>query len=265
VYVNHFYRVTTGVKTYLFLKWPEMFKMVSIPLRHRLIIGFTYMSQTVPMNNFVFVVRKMPSYGELIDLLSDAERELKEHAPELLCDKVRQRYPHVSIGQPARFFDTVTCLAAPTRPSHTGPPKLCGSPLSLYRKRDWIPRARQERERLLSLHLITSSDELFKAVSDIDHMMTSTSKKKHEKLSLLRSQINIWKKVLKRKIIIPFTYSRSQRPVDVIVQELADYIDTSDLPLNVPLQMSLQVLLASAWDTNLSMKTHMRLRGIVVL
>jgi len=58
-------------------------------------------------------------------------------------------------------------------------------------------RARQEK--LLSLHLITSSSELFKAVSDIDHMMTSTSKKKHEKLSLLRSQINIWKKVLKSR------------------------------------------------------------------
>ena len=133
------------------------------------------------MNNFVFVVRKMPSYGELIDLLSDAERESMEHAPELLCDKVRQRYPHVSIGRPARFFDTVTRLAAPTRPSLIGPPKLCGSPLSSYRKRDWIPRARQEREKLLSLHLITSSNEFFKAVSDIDHMTTSTSKKKHVK------------------------------------------------------------------------------------
>ena len=91
-------------------------------------------------------------------------------------------------------------------------------------------RAQQEREKLLSLHLITTSNELFKAVSDIDHMTTSTSKKKQEKLSLLRSQINIWKKVLKKKIAIPFTHSRSQRPVDVIVQELADYIDASNLP-----------------------------------
>ncbi len=91
-------------------------------------------------------------------------------------------------------------------------------------------RARQEREKLLSLHLIISSDELFKAISDIDHKTTSTSKKKQEKISLLKSQINIWKKVLKRKITIPFTHSRSQRPVDVIVQELADYIDTSELP-----------------------------------
>ena len=99
------------------------------------------------MNGFVYVVRKMPSYGELIDLLSDAERELKEHAPELLCDKVRQRYPHVSIGRPARFFDTVTRLAAPTRPSLIGPPKLCGSPLSSYQKRDWIPIGLDKRER----------------------------------------------------------------------------------------------------------------------
>ena len=91
-------------------------------------------------------------------------------------------------------------------------------------------RARREKEKLLFLHLITSSDELLKAVRDIDHKTTSTAKKKQEKLSLLRSQISIWKKVLNRKINIPLTHSRSQRPVDVIVQELADFIDTSDLP-----------------------------------
>ena len=45
-----------------------------------------------------FVGRKSPSYGELIDLLSDAEQESKEHAPELLVVKVKQIYPHVSIG-----------------------------------------------------------------------------------------------------------------------------------------------------------------------
>ena len=88
------------------------------------------------------------------------------------------------------------------------------------RRQAFERRAQQEREKLLSLHLITTSDELFKAVSDIDQLITSTSKKKQEKLLLLRNQINIWKKVLKRKIAIPFTCSRSQRPVDVIVQEL---------------------------------------------
>lgn len=91
------------------------------------------------LNLLIFVGIK---YGELIDLLSDAEQESKEHAPKLLVDKVRQLYPHFSIGRPARFFDTVTRLAAPTRPSVIGPPKLCGSPLSSYRKREWIPRIR---------------------------------------------------------------------------------------------------------------------------
>ena len=83
-----------------------------------------------------FLERESPSYGELIDLLSDAEQESKEHAPELLVDKVRQIYPHVSIGRPARFFDTVTRLADPTRPSVIALPKLCGSPLLSYRKRE---------------------------------------------------------------------------------------------------------------------------------
>ena len=77
-------------------------------------------------------------YGELIDVLNDAEQESREHAPKLLYDKVKQRYPHVSIGRPARFFDTISRLAAPTRSSLIAPPKLCGSPLSSYRKRDWI-------------------------------------------------------------------------------------------------------------------------------
>ena len=90
----------------------------------------------------ITIEKKSPSYGELIDLLSDAEQESKEHATELLASKFHQIYPHVSIGQPARFFDTVTRLAAPTRPSMIGPPKLCGSPLSSYRRREWIPRIR---------------------------------------------------------------------------------------------------------------------------
>ncbi len=91
-------------------------------------------------------------------------------------------------------------------------------------------RSQKEREKLLQLHLITSRDELLKAVSDIDHMTSSYPKKKRDKLSLLRSQLNIWKKILKRNINIPFTYSRAQRPLDVIVQELGDYIEESDLP-----------------------------------
>ena len=109
------------------------------------------------LTTIITIEKKSPSYGELIDLLSDAEQESKEHATELLASKFHQIYP---IGRPARFFDTVTrlaaptrpsmigppklcsCLAAPTRPSLIGPPKLCGSPLSSYRRREWIPRIR---------------------------------------------------------------------------------------------------------------------------
>ena len=43
-------------------------------------------------------------------------------------------------------------------------------------------RSQKERDKLLQLHLITSRDELHKAVRDIDHMTTSYSKKKKEKL-----------------------------------------------------------------------------------
>ncbi len=91
-------------------------------------------------------------------------------------------------------------------------------------------RSQKEREKLLQLHLITSRDELLKAISDIDHMTSSYPKKKKDKLSLLRSQLNIWKKILKRNINISFTYCRAQRPLDLIVQELGDYIEDSDLP-----------------------------------
>jgi len=94
-------------------------------------------------------------------------------------------------------------------------------------------RAQREREKLLQLHLITSREELLKAIHDIETAeKTSNAKKKQEKLSLLRGQVNIWKKILKRNIKIAFSHSRRQRPVDIIVQELGDYIERN-LPPSV--------------------------------
>ena len=78
----------------------------------------------------------MPSYGEMIDLLSDVEKDV----PETLCTKFRKLYPYIPIGRPDRFHDTIKWLAAPTRPSIKGPSKLQGSPLVTYRKRIWIPK-----------------------------------------------------------------------------------------------------------------------------
>ena len=65
----------------------------------------------------------------------------------------------------------------------------------------------------MQLHLITSREELLKAIHDIETAeKTSNAKKKQEKLSLLRVQVNIWKKVLKRNIKITFSHYRRQRP-----------------------------------------------------
>lgn len=73
---------------------------------------------------------------------------------------------------------------------------------------------------------------MLKAIHDVETAeKTSNAKKKQELLSLLRGQVNIWKKVLKRNIKITFSYSRRQRPVD-IVQELGDNIE-SNLPPSV--------------------------------
>ncbi len=82
----------------------------------------------------------MPSYGELIDLLSEAEHD--DDVPKALCHKFSQEHPDVPIGRPGRFYETVKRIAAPTRPSLRGEVKLYGSPLSSYRKRKWTPRIR---------------------------------------------------------------------------------------------------------------------------
>jgi len=74
---------------------------------------------------------------------------------------------------------------------------------------------------------------LLKAIHDIETAeRTSNAKKKQEKLSLLRGEVNIWRKVLKRNIKFAFSHSRRQRPVDIIVQELGDYIERN-LPPSV--------------------------------
>ncbi len=82
-----------------------------------------------------------------------------------------------------------------------------------------------ERDKLSKLHLITSSEELQKLLSEIDTSNNTTSKKKAQKLSLLRTQINIRKKVLGQDIHITFSHLRKQRPLNTVIQELSDYLD----------------------------------------
>ena len=57
-------------------------------------------------------------------------------------------------------------------------------------------RAVKERDQLSQLHLITSCEELKKALSEIDELPVSVKKKSESKRALLREQINIRKKVL---------------------------------------------------------------------
>ena len=85
-------------------------------------------------------VRK-PTYGELIDIFEDSEQECPNNE-ELLCFKFHRLYPHIYIGRPRQFYETVSRIVAPTKPSLRGDCKLFGSQLSSYRKRVWEPRIR---------------------------------------------------------------------------------------------------------------------------
>ena len=84
---------------------------------------------------------RLPTYGELIDLLKNSEKDAPSDC-DALCSMFQQLYPHIKISRPKRFYDTVNRIAAPTKPSSKGDSKLCGSPLVSYRKRVWKPRVR---------------------------------------------------------------------------------------------------------------------------
>ena len=86
-------------------------------------------------------------------------------------------------------------------------------------------KAHQERNALSQLHLITTSEELQQAISDIDNKSLSAAKKTAEKRSLLSTQIKIRKKVLGQNIHITFSHLRKQRPTSEILKELSQYID----------------------------------------
>ena len=90
----------------------------------------------------------------------------------------------------------------------------------------------KEKEKLSQSHLITSSDELKEEILAIDKQSISTTKKKNQKLELLKTKIRIRKKVLCQNVPIVFTCNRKQRPLKDIEKELCDYIDESKLPIN---------------------------------
>ena len=86
-------------------------------------------------------------------------------------------------------------------------------------------KATLEKYKLSKLHLITSSEELRQLLNEIDISSETTSKKKSQKLSLLRTQINIRKKVLSQNIQITFSHLQKLRPLNTVIKELSDYLD----------------------------------------
>ena len=85
----------------------------------------------------------------------------------------------------------------------------------------------EEKEELLESHLMTSSKELTQAIKQIESEGGSMTKLRTKILSLLRTQLNIRKKILNETVPITFTKGGKQKPLEKIIQEVADFIDSS--------------------------------------
>lgn len=62
---------------------------------------------------------------------------------------------------------------------------------------------------------------------DIESLPLTAAKMKAQKLSLIKTQFKIRKKILHQNIHITFSRSGKQRPIDDIISELLEYIQNS--------------------------------------
>lgn len=83
----------------------------------------------------------LPTYGALIDMFEEFGSD-----QYLLCAEISKQFPCISIKRPGRLVDTITRIAAPTKPSLNRVSKLTGSPLRSYRERTWEPRVRTAKK-----------------------------------------------------------------------------------------------------------------------
>ena len=98
--------------------------------------------------------------------------------------------------------------------------------LQAHLRREALKRkAQEERDELSHEHLITSSQELQEMLCSIEAENVSATRKKAKKVSLLKTQIKIRKKLLGQNIHIVFSHSRKQRPLSDVIKELSDFID----------------------------------------
>ena len=99
-------------------------------------------------------------------------------------------------------------------------------------KRDALhERLKKEKDKLSKIHLITSPNELTEALVAIDKENISKSKKRQEKLALIKTQIKIRKKILDQKIHIVFSHCHKQCPAHEIAKDLSALIAKDDCPI----------------------------------
>lgn len=87
--------------------------------------------------------------------------------------------------------------------------------IQMHKERELVRQKREEeKEKLSKLHLASSVSEFDHVLVSIDEdPCLSNSKKKTNKLSLLKEQVKIRKKLLKQNVKVVFSSHGKQRPL----------------------------------------------------
>lgn len=87
--------------------------------------------------------------------------------------------------------------------------------IQMHKERELVRQKREEeKEKLSKLHLVSSVSEFDHVLVSIDEdPCLSNSKKKTNKLSLLKEQVKIRKKLLKQNVKVVFSSHSKQRPL----------------------------------------------------
>ncbi len=91
----------------------------------------------------------------------------------------------------------------------------------------------EDKTKLSQLHIITTAHELRDELLKVDKKNASATKKRTCKIEILRTQVQIRKKVLGQTLPIKFTSNRKQRPLCDITNELCDFITKMPIPENL--------------------------------
>jgi len=84
-------------------------------------------------------------------------------------------------------------------------------------------RAAIEVRKLEKIQLINSCEDL--ALAEIENSTLTKAKKREAKMSLLKNQIKLRKKVYKQDIRIPFSQQHKKRTIAEIASDLMEVID----------------------------------------